>query len=431
MAKRPKLRRGFYWRKSTIWVRTDPVDGVQRSTKCSDPEAAYLWEAERQREAANPAHAAAKKATVRGAYRRALDVKAAKRSAGTLHMYGVKLGHVLRVFGAESSLSELGDPRAIDRYMEQRAGEGAGANTIKRELTCLTQMLKLAKREGEFPYDIAGLMPVGFSAEYVPTKRTLKRADLPKLLAALPSDTERAWVCLAIAFAADVSDIEKMLPEHFDPASQQMHVQGTKTDTRDAWLPVLPQFAPLVAYAVPLLPVSWPHASGALGRACKRAGLPHLSPKDLRRTAASWLIADGANQSLVSRFLRHSSDAMVRKVYGQLTPAQLGGLLGKSNGTETVQLTVSLEGNEQEPAGNKAKAPWRNGRRRGLKRLQRQNADSLPCWFGRKHAARLSTSTHATAAQHTPARTETLHAGSQYYEPSVWALAYAARAVGL
>jgi integrase len=321
-----------------------------------------------------------------------MGIKAAQRSEGTQHMYGVKLGHITRLFGADSAMTSITAER-VDAYISARREEGAGSNTISRELTCLRQVLKHAKRAGEYGGDIASVMPLGFSADYKPVTRTLRQEDLPKLLAALKTDEQRAWVCMALSFAADLSDIEKMRPEHFDHQRQQMHVYGTKTDTRDAWLPVLPLFAGLVEWALPHLPVSWPRASKALGEACVRAGLPHLSPKDLRRSAASWLLVEGANQSLVSRFLRHSSDTMVRKVYGQLRPEELGKLL--SDQTES----GTPASHQQGPLGG-------IGRRRGFKR---PSGAPTNCWNSRKPAAQFGAASPAEARSGTHLGTRASH----------------------
>jgi site-specific recombinase XerD len=324
-----KLRRGFYWRGGVIWVRTDPIDRLPRSTGRRDAAAAYLWEAERQRVSASPGYAASLAASFGDWVVRTIDIKTREKSAGTVNMYQTKLGHFVRIWGEECRLASVSAP-GVDAYIKQRQGEGAKNNTIRRELTCLRQLLRFAKRAGQYPADIAEVMPVGFSANYTPTTRTLKVADLPALLAALPSDTERAWVCLAIAVGADAGDIERATKADYDPVRKVMRVRGTKTVSRDAEVPILEHVETLFLYALERLPVSWPRASKALGEACARAGIPHLSPKDLRRTASSWLIAAGANQSHVSRFLRHKNDAMVRMVYGQVTPEELGSLLGDS-----------------------------------------------------------------------------------------------------
>lgn len=317
-----RLKHGFWWRSGYIHTR-DPVTGKRTSTGCRDQAAAELWRAERERLAANPAYAASRQATVGGWVVKTLAHKTGRRADGTLHMYRIKLGHFVRLFGKDAPLSTI-TPGAVDEYIATRTKEGAANYTVHKELTCLWQMLKLAKRAREFAGDLDELKPADFSAQYKPRTRVLARADLPKLWTALPSDTERAWVAFALAFAADHGDVERARPEDWDPVQRLMLVHGTKTNTRTARLPILPHVEDLFGFALPRLPVSWPRSSKALGEACRRAGLPHLSPKDLRRSACSWLIEEGADQGFVSRFMRHSSDAMVRLVYGQVRPAVLG-----------------------------------------------------------------------------------------------------------
>jgi integrase len=355
---RKKLKSGFYWRGGVVWVRTDPIDKLPRSTGCHDPEAAYLWRSVRERVATNPRYAASLTATLGDWILTMLALKKKTRAAGTLHMYGVKLGHFARVWG-ENPKAPFAVPLAsinaarVDAYIDQRRDEEASSNTIARELTCLRQLLRHAKRAGAWDGDLAEVMPIGFSTEYVPVTRTLKLEHFPKLWKALADDDERAFVALALGFAMDVGDIERAQPGDYDKRRGVMMVRGTKNVSRAAEVPVLPHVRELVEWAVKRLPVSWPRASKALGEACTRAGIPHLSPKDLRRTAASWLVAAGADQRNVGRFLRHKSDAMVRRVYGQLTAEQVGKLLQSS--AETLQSDTG-------PLGG-------IGRRRGFKKL--------------------------------------------------------------
>jgi hypothetical protein len=103
------------------------------------------------------------------------------------------------------------------------------------------------------------------------------------------------------------------------------------------------------------MPLRWASASNNLGRVCKRAGIPHLSPKDLRRTASSWMMADGIPQTLISRWMRHANDTMVRTTYGQLTADELGALIKAARRTpasqseeRTEESCVAGETNQQE-----------------------------------------------------------------------------------
>lgn len=321
-----KLKSGYYWRGQHIWVYRDPITGRRESTGLTDPQAAYTWRRERERLAASPGYVASTRATVGDWARKILARKKADRAAGTLHMYTVKLGHVTRIFGAASPLSVI-TAAAVDRYIDQRRHESAKSNTIQRELSCLRQLLRHARRAGDYSREPSEVMPIGFSAEYVPVTRTLRPEDLPKLMGALRDDTQRAWVALALTFAADAADIHRMRPEDYDPSTNLFHVRGTKNRARDARLPVLEMMRPLFEMAYPMLPLAWPRNSNGVSEACERAGIPHLSPKDLRRTAITWLAEGGVEQSLTSRFARHIGDQMVRKVYAQVSAGALGRLI--------------------------------------------------------------------------------------------------------
>ena len=335
MAKRSPLRLGFWWRGGKISTR-DPVSGRQVATGFSDPQAAYLWHTERQRLAASPAYRAATEAKLGLWCRRVIATKKAERAAGTADMYSVKLGHIVRILGADTPMASI-SAAAVDHYVATRRAERVGSNTISRELTCLRQLLRYAERAGQYQLSPAAVMPIGFSVEYVPVTRTLALENLPLLLAALRNDQERVWVSLALALAADASDIHRMQPDDFDAARGLFHLRGTKNRARDAWLPVfeigsespvLRELAARFAFALPRLPVApWPRASKGVGEAAARAGLPHLSPKDLRRTTITWLAEAGVEQAITSRFARHIGDQMVRKIYAQIAPRELGGLI--------------------------------------------------------------------------------------------------------
>lgn len=321
-----KLGKGLYWRGDTIWIRTDPLDGKQRSTRCHDVSAANLWLAERERLAASPTYAASTQASVGDWILKTLDFKKGQeKSEGTLHMYGVKLGHITRIFGANSPLAVI-TPVAVDSYISQRRSEGAKSNTVARELTCLRQMLKLARRAGVFGRGVDEVMPIGFSANYQPITRTLTWEQFNLLVDALPAE-HAAWVCLAAATAGDVSDVERMKRDDFDLTTWTVKMRGTKNRSRSATIPIPRPLRPLVERALPFLPVSWPRSSKALGEATVKLGLGHYSPKDLRRSACTWLIEAGVPEDAVSRWMRHKNSTMVRTIYGQMRPEALGSII--------------------------------------------------------------------------------------------------------
>ena len=271
--RRPKLRRGFYWRYDTIWVSDDPLEHKRKTTGLHDPEAAYAWRDERERRATDPKYAASRRAQVGIWVGRMLELKGRSRSSGTLNMYETKLGHFSRVASVERDkagnitrdvpLSSV-DADFIDRYVTQRATEGAGNNTIARELSCIGQLLKHAHRAGEYQRDPASVMPLGFSAGYKPVKRTLKRSDLSALLAACSTDQQRAWICFALATGGDKVDVEAARPEDYDRERQTIRLRGTKNEHRDAEIPVVETTRELLEYALRFMPLRWASASNTV-----------------------------------------------------------------------------------------------------------------------------------------------------------------------
>jgi integrase len=111
---------------------------------------------------------------------------------------------------------------------------------------------------------------------------------------------------------------------------------GTKRETRDRWVPISPSMYALLDTVPPkkrsgLVVEPWGNVRrdmhAAIDRANakiqaedpKAAAIPKVSPNDLRRTFASWLVQSGVDLFTVSKLMGHSSTRMVEKVYGKLT----------------------------------------------------------------------------------------------------------------
>jgi integrase-like protein len=62
----------------------------------------------------------------------------------------------------------------------------------------------------------------------------------------------------------------------------------------------------------------WPNVRRDLSAACRRAGIAKVTPNDLRRTFASWLLQAGESNFVVAKMMGHSSTKMVETIYGQL-----------------------------------------------------------------------------------------------------------------
>ena len=73
--------------------------------------------------------------------------------------------------------------------------------------------------------------------------------------------------------------------------------------------------------------------------AAKTAGLEDLSSHDLRHTAASLLVASGANVKAVQRMLGHASAAMTLDVYSGLFDDDLGALAERMDAAHQASVT--------------------------------------------------------------------------------------------
>jgi integrase len=302
---------------------------IQRSTKCRDKQAAEAVLREWERRAADPAYAAANTATLERALAQFLNDRAFKgRAKGTLATYRVKAGHVVRLLGAETKLARV-DAREIDRFIEARLAEGASRNTVHKELTVIRATLKVAKRRGEYPKDIAQVMPDGFSPDYQPRTRFLTALEAQALFRELTAGRS-ACVAFILATGARWSEAMSARCEDVDQARGLVFLRGTKTEGALRVVPIVGAGVPLLEHALRyargeggLLLTPWGSVRRDLAVACKRAGIAPVTPNDLRRTCASWLWQRDVEPHLIGRVLGHRDSRMVERVYGQLPVASL------------------------------------------------------------------------------------------------------------
>jgi integrase len=232
-------------------------------------------------------------------------------------MYQARGGHLVRLLDLDVNAITIEDVRD---YCKQRLKEHADRETIRKELVTLRRALQVAKEHGHYLGDPRTPTPK-WSAKYVPRKRWLSHEEARQLLAALPNERHRLWVTLALYTGARYSEISGIRWSHIDLRRGTILLPGTKTQGAHRTIP-LP--APLRA-ALPERPArdepvagEWPKVVRDLGRACERAGIPRVSPNDLRRTYASWLKQQGEDSFVVAQLLGHTSSRMVELVYGRL-----------------------------------------------------------------------------------------------------------------
>jgi integrase len=215
---------------------------------------------------------------------------------------------------------------------EAREGRHISDSTIHKELVTLSGALKIALRRGLWSGNLEAIMPSSFSPEYKPRTRRLSVDELESLLGALPPD-RAARVAFIVATSAEWIATERALDE--DISMRFVLVRGSKNSNRYRTVPIVSvDQHRLLEHAMKCsrgadgkLFRPWSNVRRDLIEACKEASIPPCSPNDLRRTCATWLRAAGVTPANIAPLMGHSDSKMVEKVYGRLSPRELGVLL--------------------------------------------------------------------------------------------------------
>src|SRR5690606_36457038 len=141
------------------------------------------FQAERERLGADPAYADSTTATLGARADKFVAMKTATGVApDTLKYLRLKLGHWVRIHRRDAALATVASPTLFDAYLTQRRSEAASLHTISKEAKVMRQMLRSAKRGGEFTGDLDLLYPQGLTTSYKPRSRALTSAELVALL---------------------------------------------------------------------------------------------------------------------------------------------------------------------------------------------------------------------------------------------------------
>ncbi|MGD0674036.1 MAG: tyrosine-type recombinase/integrase, partial [Polyangiaceae bacterium] len=225
------------------------------------------------------------------------------------------------------------DARKVDGYIAERENEGASSHTVAKELTALRMLLKHARRRGEFDKELSQVMPVGFAAGYKPRERRVTESEAWALIHELPNGAAHyvAFVCATTArdLAAKRAKGRDLTPEGI-----RVHDRKTKQATRT--VPLTAVTEDFARYAFQGVGPD-AHVAGDLGslrhalrRACTRLKLAPLSPNDLRRSVAHWLLERGVPRDAAAAFMGHGSTKMLDLVYGKLDAKELGATIRRA-----------------------------------------------------------------------------------------------------
>lgn len=321
---------------------------VRRSTKQPSRALAQLVVDRWLRERADPEREAARQATFgveAGTFLK--ECRAAKLAAGTIEMYEQKLANLCDVIGRETPMADITAQRVAE-YFDLRRSEGAADSTLFKEWVALKGVLTSSRHRGRFMRDPKAVRPLRLAANYEPRKTFLTWEQADRLLDALEGDRRRT-VAFVLATGARRREWNAAQAGDVDLETGRVRLRGSKTEASAATITVpTPMRRWLAVAGQPPFP-AWVNARRDILGACVKlrredraaardldipeneaALFPDVTWNDLRRTFASLLVQAGVFPHLVAKLLRHTSTAMVDKVYGRQTDDALAELVERS-----------------------------------------------------------------------------------------------------
>lgn len=336
------------YKRGAIWWAWYYLGGqqVRFSTRCRDRRAAEAVLRDRERRAAGEAQgpeAAQAGHTVDDALEALLQARKAKRGGVRSKPEESRAGQLSRLLGQHDV--EVLTLAQVVGYVEARGKEGKKDITIHKELTLLRLALRLATRRGLMRQSIEALFP-DHSPHYQPRERWLTEREFGLLWKELKPHRQ-LWLLVAVFTGARKSEVNNLRWEDFDWKGGWIRIRGTKTRKSDRTIPLPDALrVALTELKQDQGPVVTPWVSNTtrdlrwaaeratkkerarlaalgLGREAASFTLARVTPNDLRRTLASWMVQRRVPARFIADWLGHTSTAMVDRVYARLAPDQL------------------------------------------------------------------------------------------------------------
>lgn len=328
------------WR-TYVWV-VRP-DGARKrryvSTGCRSRKAARKRALEIEIEHTDPHAAIARRVTLAEAIGLLIvecesSAKAGNLADETVEFYRWKAAALVAHFGPKFLLSGISSSAPVDEFVTARRGN-VGEGTIGKELLVLRMALTLARRRRLWGGIVEDVLPERFNGASEARERVVSVEELQVLLGRLEQDNAArcAWM---VASSGEWGASTRAL--RADVAGAEVLVRGTKTEWRERTVPLATSWQrSLMAYALEnslgqggLLFRVLPRNAlfQDLRRACggggfQPGGLAPVSANDLRRTCATWLLAEGASFDDVAKVLGHVDTRMLHRVYGRISTDEL------------------------------------------------------------------------------------------------------------
>lgn len=257
-----------------------------------------------------------------------------RRAESTIARGDVSAVHFARILGATTDLNRCNLPELAERFWKARRAEGAGDGTVQKEIGYAVMGLERGRELGWFRGDPERIYPRALKGyRNRPRTRVLTVEEYAALIdvavkaarhpqAVDRTDELRAYV-LTGARQAELFTIRK---DGVDLERRVLRINGTKTVGSVREVPILDELMPAIERRLQtdgpvLFDPPWHRARmhQNLRRWCAEAKIAPVTANDLRRTFATWMAERGVPESLLLRFMGHTSSTMLRSVYTQVT----------------------------------------------------------------------------------------------------------------
>ena len=160
---------------------------------------------------------------------------------------------------------------------------------------------------------------------YKARTNVLELEDQPSLLEACVAKMQR-WTVVMLSGGCRLDEL-RTVDHETDINWRRRLIRVVGKGNKERHVPIRPEAEAALKEQIRLEGRLWPHNPqyfrDYLARACKRAGIPHLSPHTLRHTFATRWLQDGGDIYTLSKILGHSSVSVTERHYAHLLQEDL------------------------------------------------------------------------------------------------------------
>lgn len=218
------------------------------------------------------------------------------------------------------------DRDLCNRYTKQRRIEGISNATILKEINVVRQALNWKGLKGVATFEAPPAPP--------PRDRHLNRSEFRRLLENCREPHIRLFVVLALTTAGRKSAILDLTWDRVDFDRRRINLESPgernrkgrastpMTDLAEQELRVA-KAAAQTDHVIEFVGKPVKDIRKGFGAAARRAGLPNITPHDLRHTAAVWMAEAGTSMEQIGQYLGHTDPQITYRVYARFSPEHL------------------------------------------------------------------------------------------------------------